>query len=232
MLALLSYAVHNAHLTTGNVQKAIKEASTEETLSQRITEQECYTEIITTAITDLSEAENPSVSHKDKTDKINGMIEFMQEKGAKPSCMTLTGETVFSDFITAGHDTGTMDSARDIVYTKLPADEFVKQWRNQHDNEIRNRNKSKQRELLEKRWGEYLTPSKDRKDPETSHQSSQWALTLQEHQHIKKNSKSPTMNQMCQKLPQFPDQLSPDTEQMYPRRYWTTFLHSTANQEN
>ena len=84
-------------------------------------------EIITTAITDLSEAENPSVSHEDKTDKINGMIKSMWEKGVKPSCKTLTGETVFSDFITAAHDTGTMDSARDIVNTKMPVDKFVKQ---------------------------------------------------------------------------------------------------------
>ena len=61
-----------------------------------------------------------------------------------------------------------MDSARDIANTKLPADEFIKQWKNQHDNETRIRNKIKQRELLEKRWGEYLTPSRDRKDPETS----------------------------------------------------------------
>ena len=125
VLALLSYTVCNAHLTRGKVQKAIKEASTEETLRQRITEQECYTElveIILTAITDLSEAKELSVSHEDKIDKINGMIEFMWEKGVKPGCKTLTGETVFSDFITAGHDTGTMDSARDIVNTKLPVD--------------------------------------------------------------------------------------------------------------
>ena len=34
--------------------------------------------------------------------------------------------------------------------------------------EIRSRNKSKQKELLEKRWGEYLIPPRDPKDPETS----------------------------------------------------------------
>ena len=171
VLALLSYAVCNTHLTRGNVQKAIKESPTEETLVQRIAEQECYTDlmkIILTAITDLSEAEELSVSHKDKIDKINGMIKFMREKGVKPGCKTLTGETVFSDPITAGHDTGTMDSARGIINTKLPADEFIKQWKNQHDNKTRIRNKSKQRELLEKQWGEYLTPSRDRKDPETN----------------------------------------------------------------
>ena len=108
-------------------------------------------EIITTAITDLSEAEILSVSYEDKIDKINGVIEFIREKGVKPSCKILTGETVFSDFITAAHDTVTIDSARGIVNTKMPVNEIIKQWRNQHDNEIRSRNKSKQRELLEKR---------------------------------------------------------------------------------
>ena len=89
MLALLSYIIQNAHSTRGNVQKAIKEAPSEETLHQRILEQECYTElveIILTAITDLSEKEDPSVSHKVKVDKINRMIEFMREKGVKPGC--------------------------------------------------------------------------------------------------------------------------------------------------
>ena len=64
MLALLSYAIHNAHLTRGIVKIASKDAHTEEALCQRIAEQECYTELlqtITTAITDISEAENPSV---------------------------------------------------------------------------------------------------------------------------------------------------------------------------
>ena len=67
VLALLSYAIHNMHLTRNVVKIAIKEAPTEETLCQRITEQECYTElvqIIATAITDISEAENPSVGYK------------------------------------------------------------------------------------------------------------------------------------------------------------------------
>ena len=43
----------------------------------------------------------------------------------------------------------------------MSADKIVKQWRNQHDNKIRSRNKSKQRELFEKRW-------RHLKDPETS----------------------------------------------------------------
>ena len=61
-----------------------------------------------------------------------------------------------------------MDSARDIINTKMSADKIIKQWRNQHDNEIRSRNKSKQRELFNKMWGEYLAPPRHPKDPETS----------------------------------------------------------------
>ena len=61
VLALLLYTIRNAHSTRSNVQKAIKEATSEEMLQQKIVEQECYTElvdIILTAITDLSEGED------------------------------------------------------------------------------------------------------------------------------------------------------------------------------
>ena len=51
----------------------------------------------------------------------------------------------------------------------MPANKFVKQWRNQHDNEIRSRDKMKQKEYLEKRWGgNLLPPPRDQKDPEMS----------------------------------------------------------------
>ena len=92
----------------------------------------------------------------------------MHDKGVKLGCKTLTKETVFSDFLTAGNDTETMNSARDIANTKMPGGEFIKQWRSKHDNEIRAKNRSKQRELLEKQWGEYFTSSREPKDPETS----------------------------------------------------------------
>ena len=167
----IAYAIRNIHLTRSIVKTAIKEAPTEEALCQRIAEQECFTKLvqtIITAITDVLEAENPSVGYKGKIDKINGVIEFIREKGMKPSCKILSGETVFSDFTTAADDTTTMDLAMDIVNTKMPADKIVKQWRNQHNNVIRSRNKIKQKELLEKRWGEYLAPPRDPKDPETS----------------------------------------------------------------
>ena len=168
---LLSYATRTTHTTRGNVQKTIKDARSEEILWQRITEQECYielVEIIPAAITDLLDACDLSKSHEEHIEKINGMIEFMRDKGVKPGCKTLTRERVFSDFLTAGSNTETMNSARDIVNTKMPAGEFIKQWRNKHDDKTRIKNKCKQRELLEKQWGEYLTLSRDPKDPETS----------------------------------------------------------------
>ena len=96
------------------------------------------------------------------------MIEFMHEKGMKPGCKTLTRETTYSDFITTGHDVETMNSARDIANSKVKADKFIKQWRNKHDDKIRAKNKSKQKELWEKQKGEYLTPHREPKDPETS----------------------------------------------------------------
>ena len=115
----------------------------------------------------------------------------MWDKGVKPGCKTLTRETVFSDFLTAGNNTETMNSARDIVNIKMPAGKFVKQWRKKHDDETRAKNKSKQRELLEKQWGEYLTPSRDPKDLETSSTISMGynttgTLTYQKEQQITK----------------------------------------------
>ena len=168
---LLSYTIRITHTARGNIQKAIKDAPLEEMLQKKIAKQECYTdlvEIILAAIADLSDACDLSKEHGTHVEKINGMIEFMREKGLKPGCITLTRETTYSDFITAGHDAETMNSARDIANSKMTGGEFIKQWRNKHDDEIRAKNKSKQRELWEKPWGEYLTPPRDPKDPETS----------------------------------------------------------------
>ena len=74
-----------------------------------------------------AEAENQSVGYKEKVDTINGVIEFIRQKGIKPSCKLLSGETVFTDFTTAAEDITTMESARDIVNTKMPANKLVKQ---------------------------------------------------------------------------------------------------------
>ena len=171
MSALLSYAIRITHTARSSVQRAIRDAPSEEALQKKITEQECYTElveIILGAITDLSDACDVAKEHGTYIEKINGMIEFMCEKGVKPGCKTLTRETTYSDFIYTGNDAETMNSARDIANSKMKGDKFIKQWKNKHDDEIRAKNKSKQREIWGKWWGEYLTPHREPKDPETS----------------------------------------------------------------
>ena len=61
-----------------------------------------------------------------------------------------------------------MNAARDIINSKMNRDELIKQWKTNHDEEIRAKNKAKQREIWEKWWGEFLTPHREQKDPETS----------------------------------------------------------------
>ena len=143
----------------------------EEVLHKKIAEQECYTElvdIILGVITDLSDACDLNKNHETYVEKINSMIDFMCERGVKPGCKTLTRETKFSDFTYTENDAETMNSAKDIVYSKMNGDELVKQWKTNQDGEIRAKNKAKQREIWKKRWGEFLTPHREPKDPETS----------------------------------------------------------------
>ena len=73
-----------------------------------------------------------------------------------------------SDFVYAENDAETMNAARDVISSKMNRDELVKQWKSNHDGEIRAKNRAKQRELWEKWWGEFLTPHREQKDPETS----------------------------------------------------------------
>ena len=153
------------------MHKAIKNAPSEEVLHKKIAEQECYTElvdIILSTITDLSDVCDLSKNHETYVEKINGMIDFMHERGVKPGCKTLTRETKLSDFTYAESDTETMNSARDIINSKMNWDELVKQWKTNHDGELRSKNKAKQREVWEKQWGKFLTPHSEPKDPETS----------------------------------------------------------------
>ena len=169
--ALLSYAIRITHSARSNVQKAIKNASSEEALQKKIAEQECYTElveIILGAITDLSDVCDLNKEHETYVEKINSMINFMCERGVKPGCKTLTRETKYSDFTYTENDAETMNSARDIINSKINGDELVKQWKIKHDGEVRAKNKAKQREILQKWWGEFFTPHREPKDPETS----------------------------------------------------------------
>ena len=166
---LLSYAIRITHSARRNLQKAIKNTPSEEILQKKIAEQECYTElvdIILGTITDLSDVSDLSKNHETYVDKINSMINCMHERGIKPGCKTLTRETKFSDFTYAEDNAETMNSARDIINSKMNGDELIKQWKTNHDGEIRAKNQAKQREIWEKWWGEFLTPHREQKDPE------------------------------------------------------------------
>ena len=69
---LLSYTTRTTHIARGNIQKAIKDAPSEEILQKKIAEQECYTElveIILAAITDLSDACDLSKEHRMHVEK-------------------------------------------------------------------------------------------------------------------------------------------------------------------
>ena len=115
-------------------------------LCTKIAEHECYTELVETIlkeVTDVSQAENPSTKSQENIDAINVVVEFIREKHIKPSCKKLLDDTLFTDFITAAEDKATMNSARSTVENKTPVAEFVKDWKEQHDTIVRNKNKVK-----------------------------------------------------------------------------------------
>ena len=168
---LLSYAIRITHSARTNLQKAIKNAPTEEVLQKKIAEQECYAElvdIILGMITDLSDVCDLSKNHETYVEKINSMINFMCKNGIKPGCKTLTRETKLSDFVYTENNAETMNAARDVINSKINRDKLIKQWKTNHDREIRAKNKAKQREIWEKWWGEFLTPHREQNDLETS----------------------------------------------------------------
>ena len=71
--ALLSYTIRITHTARGKIQRAIKDAPLEETLQKKITEQECYTElvkIILATITDLSDTCDLSKEHGTQVEKL------------------------------------------------------------------------------------------------------------------------------------------------------------------
>ena len=64
---LLSYTIRITHSARSNLQKAIKNAPSEEVLQKKIAKQECYTElvdIILGVITDLSHVSDLSKNHE------------------------------------------------------------------------------------------------------------------------------------------------------------------------
>ena len=61
-----------------------------------------------------------------------------------------------------------MNSPRYLINSKMNGDKLVKQWKINHDREVRAKNKAKQREIWGKWWEEFLTLHREPKDPETS----------------------------------------------------------------
>ena len=153
-------------------------------------------------ISDLSDVCDLNKDHETYVEKIIGMIHFMHERGIKPGCKTLTRETKFSDFTYAENDAETMNSARDIVNSKMNREELVTQWKIKHDREVRAKNKAKQREIWGKRWGEFLTPHREPKDPETSSTISVGYDTTGTSTYTK-NCELQSTNPTYQKLPQY-----------------------------
>ena len=153
VLALLAYATRNIQVTRNYVKSAIKEAPTEEVLCTKIAEQKCYTELVETilkGVTDVSQAENPSTKTQENVDVINVVVEFIREKHIKPSCKKLSDDTLFTDFITVAENKTTINSARSMIENKTSVAEFVKDWKEQHNIIVRNKNKEKQKEYMEK----------------------------------------------------------------------------------
>ena len=202
---LLSYAIRITHTARSNVQKAIKNALLEEPLQKKISKQECYTElveIILGAITDLSDICDMNKDHKTYIEKINCMIDFMRERGIKPGCKTLTRETKYSDFTYAENDAETMNSARDIINSKMNGDKLVIQWKIKHDGEVRAKNKLS-KEKYWKNGGENSSHHTENQKIQKQAQPSPWVTISWEHQHKQRNHKSLSTNPMYQKPPQY-----------------------------
>ena len=64
---------------------------------------------------------------------INTVVEFITGKNIKPSCKKLSEDTLFTDFNMALEDKATMNSARSTVEGKRPSDEFINEWKEQHN---------------------------------------------------------------------------------------------------
>ena len=79
---LLLYTISITHTARSSVQRAIRDAPSEEALQKKIAEQEYYTELVEIILgvtTDLSDACDVTKEHRTYVEKINGMIEFMRE---------------------------------------------------------------------------------------------------------------------------------------------------------
>ena len=79
------------------------------------------------------------------------MVEFITEKHIKPICKKLSNDTIFTNFTTAADNETTMNTIRNLVNTRTPAEEFIKEWKEQYDNMVRNKNRLRHRDYMEKR---------------------------------------------------------------------------------
>ena len=68
-----------------------------------------------------------------KTKSINTMVQFIRGKNIKPSCKKLSEDTLFTAFNMASEDEATMNSTRSTVESKRPSDEFINEWKEQHN---------------------------------------------------------------------------------------------------
>ena len=69
----------------------------------------------------------------------------MRKNGVNPSCKTLTRETKLSDFVYAETNAETMNAARGVINSKMNRDELIKQWKTNHDGEIRMKKLNKEK---------------------------------------------------------------------------------------
>ena len=102
-------------------------------------------------MTDISEAENPATNAREQIDTINTVVKFKRGKHVKPSCKKLSDDTLFTDFNTTSEDETTINSERNTVENKTPAEEFINKWKKQHHIIVRNKNKEEEKEMMEKK---------------------------------------------------------------------------------
>ena len=120
------------------------------------------------------------------------MVEFKRGKHVKPSCKKLSDETLFTDFNTTSEDETTINSTRNTVENKTPVEEFINEWKEQHHTIVRNKNKEKKKEMMEKKWVNISYHHPNNKKTLTQVQCSNRIPMQQRHQQTKNNKSSAT----------------------------------------
>ena len=183
----------------------------------KIAKHGCYIELVETflkGVTEILEAVKSVANAQDQINAINTVGWVHKKK--KLICKKLSEYTLFTYFNTALEDETTMNSVKNTVENKRPLNEFINEWKGQHNATVRNKNKEKQQEMMEKRWSEYfLPPSKPHKDPDTS-------LVFSCDSNATEASTNPKQ-QITSYKPNISEimtiQRPPGMEQTYPKRY-------------